>query len=237
MRVSFLGGVWSQKLYAHPPQHLLCIWRMVVAIPNEKAGGALGEFGHYGEFVGVGRSYAQASDEPRPSYPQMHPEAVEGLFEEDVFAERGLSPESTAAVGTSKQASRQGHRVADGEASIVRNEREEFLPEALLYLPKVGSLPGEGSSMYLAEGREPCTVVPLEEEVDALVGVEPQELANHFDGKNFRVGKLRRRAALADALSFEPLVDEAEDGDDEGAKIHERGPPLRFFGGLEHHRA
>ena len=54
----------------------------------------------------------------------------------------------------------------------MRSEREELLPEALLDLPEVGGLTGEGGAMNGAEGGEPVGVVPAEEEVDALVGVE-----------------------------------------------------------------
>jgi hypothetical protein len=78
-----------------------------------------------------------------------------------------------------------------------------------------------------AEGREPLGVVPLEEEADALVGVEPEELPDDLDGEDLGVGELGGRAAPTDATSFEPVVHEAEDGPDEGAKIHKRRPPLR----------
>jgi hypothetical protein len=77
-----------------------------------------------------------------------------------------------------------------------------------------------------AEGGEPSAVVPLEEEADAFVGVHAEELSDDLDGKDLGIGELRGRAALADAVSLEPVVDEAEDGNDESAKIHERRPPL-----------
>ena len=78
--------------------------------------------------------------------------------------------------------------------------------------------------MNRAEGGEPLRVVPAEEEVDVLVGVEAEELAHDLDGKDLRVGDLRRRAALANAKILEPVVYEAEDGYDEGAKIHKKTP-------------
>ena len=87
-----------------------------------------------------------------------------------------------------------------------------------------------------AEGREPLGVVPLEEEADALVGVEPEELSDDLDGEDLGVGELGGRPALADAASLEPIVYEAEDGHDEGAKIQERRPPLRR-GRFGSHRA
>jgi len=65
----------------------------------------------------------------------MHPEAVEGLLEEGVFAESRLSLEALATVGSGEQARRQGHRVADGEGGgVVRDECHQILPEVLLDL-------------------------------------------------------------------------------------------------------
>ncbi len=96
------------------------------------------------------------------------------------------------------------------------------MPEDFFDLPEVGGLAGEGGPVYLAEGGEPIGVVAAKEEADVLVGVEAQELAyDDLDGEDLRVGGLGRRAALANATILEPVVDEAEDGHDEGAKIHE----------------
>ena len=45
------------------------------------------------------------------------------------------------------------------------------------------------------------------------LGVYAQELAHHFDSENFGVGELGLWASLADALSVEPIIDEAKDDD------------------------
>jgi hypothetical protein len=46
MPIPLLGGVWGQKLYAHRRHQLFFgLGRMVVAIPDEQTGGALGELG------------------------------------------------------------------------------------------------------------------------------------------------------------------------------------------------
>ena len=45
-----------------------------------------------------------------------------------------------------------------------------------------------------------------------------------------RVGELRGRTALANAKILEPVVYEAEDGNDEGAKIHKKtSVPIRRY--------
>ena len=152
----------------------------------------------------------------------MHPEAVEGLLEEGVLAEGGFSLEAAAAVGAGKQARRQRHGVNQREGRVVGGDGEELLPEALLYLPEVGTLTSEGGAVHLAKGWEPLGVVSAEEEVDGLVGVYAKELAYDLYGEDLRIRKLRSGTALADATPFEPVVDKAEDGHDEGAKIHKK---------------
>ena len=82
-----------------------------------------------------------------------------------------------------------------------------------------------------AEGGEPLCIVPAEEEVDVLVGVYAEKLAYDLDGKDLRVGDLWRRATLANAKILETVVYEAEDADDEGAKIHKKTPVS--FGAIE----
>ena len=112
----------------------------------------------------------------------------------------------------------------------MRGECEELLPETLLDLPEVGGLAGEGGPMDLKKCREPFAVVPSEVAVECLVGVYPQELADHFDGEDLGVGELGGRAALANAAILEPIVYEAEDGYDESAKIHEEDlRPVRCY--------
>src|SRR3712207_4111645 len=119
-------------------------------------------------------------------------------------------------------------RSHEREGGIVGGEGKELLPEVFLHLPEVGGLTGEGGTVDFAKGREPLCVVTAEEEVDAFVGVETEELADHFDGEDLRIGKLRSGTALTDATPFEPVVDKAEDGHDEGAKIHEQKTPVMF---------
>jgi hypothetical protein len=76
--------------------------------------------------------------------------------------------------------------------------------------------------MYLAEGGEPFLIVTTKEEVDALVGVKPQELADDLYGEHFGVGELGCGSAASDAPLLELVVDKAEDSYDEGAKIHKK---------------
>jgi hypothetical protein len=157
----------------------------------------------------------------------MHPEAVEGLPEKGILAVSGFSSETPAAVGASEQARRQGHRVHEREGRVVRGEREKLLPEALLNLPEFGRLPGEGGSMYLAKGGKPSMVMSAEEEVYVLIGVDGQELSHDLKGEDLSVRKLRSGTAPSDAAPLELVIDEAEDSDDEGAKIHQRPPYTR----------
>jgi hypothetical protein len=115
----------------------------------------------------------------------------------------------------------------------VRGLGQELLPEALLGLPQVGSLPGEGGAMHPPEAREEAGVVPAEVGEELRVLVEPQELADDLDGEDLRVGKRGSGSACSEAPEArESVVDEAEDGHDEGAKIHESGDLLFAAVGL-----
>jgi hypothetical protein len=109
----------------------------------------------------------------------------------------------------------------------VRSERKKLLPEALLEFAEVGGLASEGGAVDLKEGREPLAIVASEVAVERQIGIDAEELAYHLDGEDLGVGELRSRTALSDASIFfsKPVVDETEDGNDEGVKIHERRPP------------
>jgi hypothetical protein len=153
VRVVLLAPVGREELDTHTPRHLsFGFGRPVVAVSNGETAGRFEEFGEYRQFVGIGRGNRDAADEPRPANAHMHPKAVEGLPEKRVLAEGGFSFEARAAVGAGKQASRQGQRVHQCEGRTVGSEGEEFLPEALLYLPEVGGLTGEGGAVDLPKG-------------------------------------------------------------------------------------
>jgi hypothetical protein len=125
-RVALLAPVRREELDTRTLRQLsLGLGRMVIAVSDGEPAGGLDKLWQYGKFVGIGRSYREAGDEPRPADPDVHPKAVKGLPEQGVLTEGGLSLEPAAAVGTSEQARWQRHRVANGEAAIVRSEREE----------------------------------------------------------------------------------------------------------------
>src|SRR5215213_4752666 len=64
-RISPLGGVRSQKLYAHSAQEFFThLRRVVFTIPDHNATFAFYDFGHHRELVGVGRSHREVRDEP-----------------------------------------------------------------------------------------------------------------------------------------------------------------------------
>ena len=224
-RVSFLGGIRSHKLHTHHAlEFCFGLWRMVVAVPNDQPRSSFDDLRHDRKLVGIGRGHREASDHSRPTDPRMHPEAVESLPEKSVLAEGSFSLEAFTAVSTGEQTRWQGHRIHEREGRVVGSESEEFLPETLLDLPKVCRLASEGSAMDLAESGKPLCVVSLEEKIDVLVGVYAKELPNDLDGQYLRVRELWSRPALtvAPLAPFELVVYEAEDRDNEGAKIHEQ---------------
>jgi hypothetical protein len=56
--------------------------------------------------------------------------------------------------------------------------------------------------------------------VEALVGVDAEELADAFDGQHLAVAEGWLGAALAQLSSGQPLIDGAVDGDEQGRNIH-----------------
>ena len=91
--------------------------------------------------------------------------------------------------------------------------------------------------MYLEKCREPLCVVPSKVAVECLVGVETEELSYDLDGEDLGIRELGCGSATSDAAPFETVVDEAEDGHDEGAlRSIRRRPPLRLVL-LGQHRA
>jgi hypothetical protein len=195
--IALLTLVGREELYTPIPRQLfLRFGRPVVALTDHEPSGGLKEFRHDGKLVGVGRSHRQAGSETRPAHTQMYPEAVEGLPEQSVLAESGFTQEAATAVGAGEEARWQWHRVYEREGRIVRGEEEEILPKALLYLPEVSRLPGEGGTVDLAYSREPLAVVAAEEEVDALIGVDAEELSNLGAGPRWRMRCPLRRSSM-----------------------------------------
>jgi hypothetical protein len=202
---------------------------MVVAVSNDQTGGSLYDLRQHRKLVSVGLGHRDAGEHPRPAEPKVHPETVEGLFEESVLAESGFSYEARAAVGASEQASRQRHRISDGDGGVVRGEHEELLPEALLYLPEIGRLPSEGGAMHTSEVREEVGVVVSEVSKGFCVFVETQELTDDFDGEGFGIAERGSGSTRSETPELSnAIVDEAEDCYDKNAKIHNRRPPLRL---------
>ena len=224
--VSLLGGVRSQKLRTDARQLLPGLRRMVVAIPDDETGGALGEFGNDRELMGVGRGHRDAGDDAWPADPRVHPEAVEGLFEERVLAEGGLSLKTPTAVGSGEQTRRQGHRVDEGEGGVVRSASHKLLPKALFDLPQVGCLAAEGGAVHPQEVREEVGVVAPEVRKELCILVYPQELTDNLDSDDLGVEERGSGSACSEASEVsDTVVYEAEDGYDEGAKIHRKRPP------------
>jgi hypothetical protein len=220
--ISLLGGVGGQKLNTHPRQLLSGFGRVVVAVSQGDPRDKLGEFWKHTELMGVGRSHREAGDHPRPADPYVHPKTIEGLLEQCVLAKSGLASETPAAISTGKQARWQGHRVADGEGGVVGSLGQELLPEVLFDLPEVGRLPAEGGAMNHQEVREVVGVVAPEVGKEVRIFVESQELADDLDGEHFGVAERWGGSTCSETPEIsDAVVYEAEDGYDEGVKIHE----------------
>jgi hypothetical protein len=63
--------------------------------------------------------------------------------------------------------------------------------------PQIRCLPHKGRAVHAPQGREPVAPGAAEVLVQALVGVDAQELPNAFDGQDLAIGQGRLGAALA----------------------------------------
>jgi hypothetical protein len=81
-------------------------------------------------------------------------------------------------------------------------------------------LAGEGGAVDAGKGREPVAVVAAEVVVQALIGVDAEELADAFDGQDLRIGQDRLGATLTQALAGQQVVDQAVHGDEQRRSIH-----------------
>jgi hypothetical protein len=77
--------------------------------------------------------------------------------------------------------------------------------------------------MHPQEVREEVSIVAPEVRKEFCVFVEPQELTDDLDGKDFRVAERRSGTTCSEASEgSDAVVYEAEDGYDEGAKIQQK---------------
>src|SRR5215218_5387206 len=175
------------------------------------------------QVMDVGGCQFHLDDHPGPAHPEVGTQPVEGLLAHLVVAEGALFSQDAAAVSPREMASRHREAVDQGHLGVEAHPAEQVLPEHLLYDPEIGRLAAEGGAVNSLEGRKPFAVVSAEVAVDTFVGVDAEELPYYFYGEDLCIGELRSRTAPADAtLLLEPVVDEAEDGYDEGAKIHKK---------------
>lgn len=79
--------------------------------------------------------------------------------------------------------------------------------------------------MQFAQSGEPLAVMVSEVTKDRFVRVHTKELTYYFDGEDLRVRKFGQGTTRSEGPVFDSAVDEAEDGDYEGAKIHRKRPP------------
>ena len=94
-----------------------------------------------------GRGEAQGADHSWPAYPQVRPQAVEGLFARLVVAESQLLGQKPATVGPSEPASRHREGVHQGDLRVEAHPEQQVLPQPLLGDPQICHLAGEGGAV------------------------------------------------------------------------------------------
>ena len=154
----------------------------------------------------VGRGEVAVGDHPRPAHPQMRSDAVEGLLGALVTAEGGQPGQPPTAIGAAEAADRHREAVQDRDGRVKADLGQQLLAQLRLDRPQVGRLADKGGAVHAPQGGEPVPVVAAEVLVQALVGVDPKELPDAFDGQDFAVAQDRVGAALAQPPPGQPFV-------------------------------
>ncbi len=135
----------------------------------------------------------------------MRTQPVVGLLGALVTAEGGQLGQPAAAVGTAKAADRHREAVQDQDLRVEADLAEQLLTELGLDRPQIRRLAREGGSVHTPKGREPVAPVAAEVLVQALVGIDPEELPHALDGQDLAVGQGGPRTALAEPPPAQPL--------------------------------
>jgi hypothetical protein len=106
------------------------------------------------------------------------------------------------------------------------NLAEQLLAELGLDRPQVGRWRTKGGA-WIRPGRGTSRGSAAEVLVQALVGVDTEELPDAFDGQDLAVGQDRLGSARAEPPVAQPPVDQAVHGDQQRRSIH-TGPPYAW---------
>jgi hypothetical protein len=140
-----------------------------------------------------------------PAGAQVQPEAVVSLLLHRVVAEVRLAAEALAVAAPAEAADRHRHAVGQPAGSGPGQPPGQAALQQLLQTPEVGGLAGEGGALGAAQAGEVGGVVLPEVPEQAGIAVEPEVLADEFDGDDLAVGQGRVGTALARAAGAKGL--------------------------------
>lgn len=144
-----------------------------------------------GQVMQVGRGEVAVTDHSGPAHPQMRPEPVVGLLGALVTAEGGQPGQPPATVGPTEAADRHRKLSKIETCGSKADLGEQLLARLGLDRPQIRRLAHEGGAVDARKGREPLAPVAAEVLVQALVGVDAEELANTLNGQDLAVGQDR----------------------------------------------
>jgi hypothetical protein len=105
-----------------------------------------------------------------------------------IVPERAQTAQAPAAVRPGKAADRHRQAIDEDQGGVAARHGHEMPPERVLDRPQVRRLTQEGGSVDRAQaGKEVAEVAP-EIGVQALIGVETEELADDLDRQHLAVG-------------------------------------------------
>ena len=176
----------------------------------------------------VGRGQLGALDHAGPEDRHVSTQAVERLVGYVIVAEGCFGGETSATRGAPEAADQQAEisaweAVNNGQEPVATDLTSKVSQQVLFDAPQVGRLPRKRCAANPAERGKERGVMLAEVGENAAVGVVGQEFADEFTSQDHAIGHRRSRAALAQPLPVEVVVQkvvgQAEHRDDVVARV------------------
>jgi hypothetical protein len=166
----------SLKVYSIGSKLLFQSGNPVIPVSKQYLKGSLHQFRDYFGFMLIGGSKRKTGDYTRPGKVHMQSKTVESLSYQCVMSVSGFTSKPDATIGSCKLAGVNGHTIDDSESRVILDLSKEMFPEHLLNLPKIRSLTGKSSTVYLFQSREEVGEVTFEVPINFNILVKFKEL-------------------------------------------------------------
>ena len=160
------------KVQILPGQFIFESWAPVVSVAQYGSAVSVDQLRRHSGLMDIGRSYAEADDDTRPSHQRVQSKAVEGLSRDGIVSETSLSSEPLTSVCAGELTDRDSETVNEFQRGVVSDLFDQTLPYYLLDTPQIRCLSDKCGAMYPCHCREEMRIVSAKVAVDGPVLVE-----------------------------------------------------------------